>query len=457
MTARILVVDDQPLNVKLLEAKLTAEYYEVITACNGEEALAKAAEVVPDIVLLDVMMPGMDGYEVCEHIKVDPALMHIPVVMVTTLGDPADRIRGIDAGSDDFLSKPINDVALFARVRSLLRLKLALDELRLRDSTSLQFGDLEATDLTSDSGAGARILVVEDESHDREPIATVLSVENEVTCVTGAEDALTAIAQVFDLIIVSTYLKESDGLRLCSQIRSRDATRHVAILMLIDESDSERLAKGLDLGVNDYLYKPIDSNELIARTRGQIRHYRYQERLRSNYHRSVSMAMTDSLTGLYNRHYLDIYLSVSLERSRVDAKPLAVAIVDIDFFKAVNDTHGHPAGDQVLRELAARLEASVRATDMAARFGGEEFVLVMTETDMDTARTVTARLCKDIEASPFAGSIIQNGLTVTGSIGLAVTDGRDEKAEDLIKRADEALYEAKRGGRNQVVAAAAVA
>lgn len=331
MTARILVVDDQPLNVKLLEAKLTAEYYDVITACNGEDALAKAAEVVSDIILLDVMMPGMDGYEVCEHIKADPALMHIPVVMVTALGDPADRIRGIDAGADDFLSKPINDVALFARVRSLLRLKLALDELRLRDRTSLQLGDLEATDLTSDSGAGARILVVEDESYDRETIATVLSAENEVTCVTGAEDALTAVAQVFELIVISTYLKESDGLRLCSQIRSRDATRQVAILMLIDESDSERLAKGLDLGVNDYLYKPIDSNELIARTRGQIRHYRYQERLRGNYHRSVSMAVTDSLTGLYNRHYLDTYLSVSMERSRVDGKSLAVAIVDIDF------------------------------------------------------------------------------------------------------------------------------
>jgi two-component system cell cycle response regulator len=275
-----------------------------------------------------------------------------------------------------------------------------------------------------------------------------------VTCVTGAEEALTAIAQVFDLIVVSTYLKDSDGLRLCSQILSRDATRHVAILMLIDESDNERLAKGLDLGVNDYLYKPIDTNELTARTRGQIRHSRYQERLRGNYHCSVSMAVTDSLTGLYNRHYLDTYLSVSLERCRASAKPLSVAIIDIDYFKAVNDTHGHPAGDQVLRELAGRLEASVRATDMAARYGGEEFVLVMTETDMETAQAVTARVCRDIEASPFAGSMIQNGLTVTGSIGVATTNGHAETSVELLKRADDALYEAKRGGRNQVVVAA---
>ena len=453
MTARILVVDDQPLNVKLLEAKLTAEYYEVVSATGGAEALEKAAEVQPDIILLDVMMPGMDGYQVCERLKADPELSHIPVVMVTALGDPADRIRGIDVGADDFLSKPINDIALFARVRSLLRLKLTLDELRLRDDTSLQFGDLAATDLTSDCGTGARILVVEDESDDRDTIAQVLSEENAVTCVTGVEEALVAIAQVFDLIIVSTNLKDSDGLRLCSKIRSRDSTRHVAILMLIDESDSERLARGLDLGVNDYIYKPIDKNELIARTRGQIRHYRYQERLRSNYHRSVSMAVTDSLTGLYNRHYLDTYLSRLLARSLSDGKPLAVAIIDVDFFKAVNDTHGHPAGDQVLRELAERLEGSVRANDMAARFGGEEFVLVMSETDMETARTVTARLCRDIETTPFAGSMIENGLPVTASIGVAVADGRDETPEGLLGRADEALYEAKRGGRNQVVAA----
>ena len=127
----------------------------------------------------------------------------------------------------------------------------------------------------------------------------------------------------------------------------------------------------------------------------------------------------------------------------------------MDFFKAVNDTYGHPAGDQVLRELAVRLEASVRATDMAARLGGEEFILVMTETDMNTGQAVTARICRDIEVSPFAGSIILNGLPITGSIGVPVTDNRDETAEDLVKRADEALYEATRGGRNQVAAAAA--
>ena len=453
MSARILVVDDQPLNVKLLEAKLTAEYYDVVTAADGIEALEIAGNVRPDIILLDVMMPGMDGYEVCKHLKDDPELSHIPVVMVTALDAAADRIRGIDAGADDFLTKPINDVALFARVRSLLRMKLALDELRLRDNVSLQFGALDATNAGGDSDAGGRILVVENEPYDRRLIESVLADENQVTCVASSEEALAALTESFDLIIVSVELGEADGLRVCSHIRSRDETRHVSLLMLIDEAEDGKLAKGLDLGVNDYLYKPIDKNELMARARNQIRHHRYQERLRGTYQRTVSMAITDSLTGLYNRHYLDSHLAALLERSKGDGRPLAVAIIDIDFFKLVNDTHGHVTGDQVLRELAQRLENSIRASDLAARLGGEEFIIVMSDTNMDTARAITARLCRDIEAKPFAASLIEDGLKVTASIGVAVADNRDKTPDDLVKRADKALYEAKNNGRNQVIAA----
>ena len=453
MSARVLVVDDQPLNVKLLEAKLTAEYYDVVTAADGLEALRIAGDVRPDIILLDVMMPGIDGYEVCRRLKGDPELNHIPVVMVTALDAAADRIRGIDAGADDFLTKPINDVALFARVRSLLRMKLALDELRLRDNVSLQFGALDAAGADDDSGAGGRILVVENEPFDRQLIENVLADQHHVTCVASGEEAQAALTETFDLIIVSVDLGEADGLRVCSHLRSRDETRNVSLLMLIDEADDDKLAKGLDLGVNDYLYKPIDKNELLARARNQIRHHRYQERLRSTYQRSISMAITDSLTGLYNRHYLDSHLAAMLERSKGDGRPLAVAIIDIDFFKSVNDTHGHVAGDQVLRELARRLENSIRASDLAARLGGEEFVIVMSDTNMDTARAITARLCRDIEATPFAASLIENGLTVTASIGVAVADHRDATPDDLVKRADEALYEAKNNGRNQVIAA----
>src|SRR3954469_20174326 len=144
MSARVLVVDDVLPNVKLLAAKLTREYFDVITAFNGPEALERIKKEAPDIILLDVMMPGMDGFEVCSRIRSDPATMHIPIVMITALSDAADRVRGLEAGADDFLTKPVNDIALFARVRSLVRLKMMMDEWRLREQTSGQFDMLNA-------------------------------------------------------------------------------------------------------------------------------------------------------------------------------------------------------------------------------------------------------------------------------------------------------------------------
>ena len=139
MTARILVVDDTPANLRLLEAKLTAEYFEVVTATDGPSALELAASNAPDLILLDIMMPGIDGFEVAERLKSDPNTQHIPIVMVTALTEPTDRVRGLEAGADDFLSKPVNDVALFARVRSLTRLKVMMDELRIRHMATGRF------------------------------------------------------------------------------------------------------------------------------------------------------------------------------------------------------------------------------------------------------------------------------------------------------------------------------
>ena len=277
MTARILVVDDIPANVRLLEAKLTAEYFEVLTANDGFSALEAARAQAPDLILLDVMMPGMDGFEVAKRLKTDIKTRHIPIVMITALTDTADRVRGLEAGADDFLSKPVNDIALFARVRSLTRLKVMMDELRVRHATT---GQLDITDKapvgTEDDGRNGRILLVESEELLAEKLTEFLSTAgHDISRATGAAEALErSREQGMDLIIVSLHLAGEDGLRLCSQYRSQDETRHVPILLTLEEGDLEQLAKGLDLGVTDYLIRPIDQNELLARTRTQIRRRR---------------------------------------------------------------------------------------------------------------------------------------------------------------------------------------
>src|SRR5579863_3954185 len=163
MTARILIVDDNAPNVKLLEARLTAEYFDVLAASSGREALQICEDDLCDIVLLDVMMPGMDGLEVCRRIKGNPATAHLAVVLVTALDQPSDRLRGLVAGADDFLTKPIDEIALIARVRSLARLKVVLDDLRSRASTALALGMPDPFSAAlPDEGLGGRILLVDD-------------------------------------------------------------------------------------------------------------------------------------------------------------------------------------------------------------------------------------------------------------------------------------------------------
>lgn len=451
MSARVLVVDDVPPNVRILEAKLSSEYYQVFTASNGIEALEAVERDKPDIILLDVMMPGMDGFEVCRRLKADPDVSHIPVVMVTALSDAADRVQGLECGADDFLTKPVNDLALFSRVRSLVRLKMTMDELKLRRQTGERLGiTVTEADMEVD---GARVLVIDDTVSDARHIERHMGERFAMAYEANPEKAMVqAEANAPDLIIMSLDHRGVDPFRLTSSIRNTEATRQTPILLIGEETDVPRVAKALELGVTDYILRPIDGNELIARAKTQIRRKRYQEKLRETVETSIALSMTDPLTGLYNRRYLDQHLESAIQRNRSANKPLSLIIIDIDHFKPVNDTHGHAAGDRILQQFAERIERNVRAFDLASRFGGEEFVVVLPEADPGLAERVAERLCIAVAEAPFDTGEAVGAIDLTCSIGVATLLPGEERL-DLLKRADHALYEAKNSGRNRVVAA----
>jgi two-component system cell cycle response regulator len=303
MTARILVVDDVEPNVRLLEAKLTLEYYDVLSCNDGLTALKLASAEKPDIILLDVMMPGMDGFETCKRLKADPETRHIPVVLVTALDGREDRIKGLEAGADDFLTKPLDDVVLFARVRSLVRLKLIMDELREREESGRRLG--VSTDGAGRlRGSGGRVLIVDDNARQSAKIVEELSREHRPVVETDAGAALIASRGLIDLMIVNTVADGFDGLRLIAQVRSAEPTRHLPILAIVDAAERPRLVKALELGVNDILSRPIDSEELAARARTQIKRKRYADFLKQKLDYSLEMAVTDALTGLHNRRYM---------------------------------------------------------------------------------------------------------------------------------------------------------
>jgi two-component system cell cycle response regulator len=454
MTGRILVVDDIEANVRLLQAKLQAEYYDVLTAADGATALDVAARERPDLVLLDVMMPGMDGFETCRRLKEDTATRHIPVVLVTALDGRADRITGLEAGADEFLTKPIDDILLFARVKSLTRLKLVIDELRQREASGRRIGVIAGA-ASRLGGQGGRVLIVDDHERQAQRIYSELAIEHRPVVESDPEKAhLTARGPV-DLIIVNTTGRGFDGLRFAAQIRSDEATRHLPILGVIDPDDRPRLVRALDLGFNDILTRPIDPQELSARVRSQVRGKRYTDFLRNNLDHSLELAVTDQLTGLHNRRYMTGQLGALVTRAVRGGDPVSALMIDIDHFKKVNDNFGHDVGDEVLREFAVRLASNVRAIDLPCRYGGEEFVVIMPGTRLEDAGKIAERIRRHVAGSPFRLSGGAEPLSVTISIGVATTTGEGDSAEALLKRSDEAVYAAKAAGRNTVIAKAA--
>jgi two-component system cell cycle response regulator len=456
MTARILVVDDNASNRKLLEARLSAEYFDVLTATNGAEAIAICEKAMCDIVLLDIMMPEMDGFEVCRRLKSHVSTAHLPIVLVTALDSPADRVRGLEAGADDFVTKPIDEMQLIGRVRSLARLKVVIDELRNRANTTVALGMIApfATP-NSEDGRRGRLLLVDDRKSSSERLVQALAPHHAVTVEANAQEAMFRAAEDnVDVIVVSLGLANYDALRLCSQIRALERTRNLPILVIADLEDRPRILRGLELGINDWLSRPVDRNELLARVRTQLRQKRYADSLREKVQQSIELALFDSLTGLNNRRFLENHLPTMMENARIRRAPLTLMILDIDHFKRVNDTYGHDAGDEVLISFADRLRGIIRGGDLLCRLGGEEFVILMPGVNVAAAGRIAERARIAIEREQFPINKGARSISITASLGLA--ERRDDlDPHELYRRADRALYRSKAEGRNRVSADAA--
>ncbi|WP_343895157.1 PleD family two-component system response regulator [Craurococcus roseus] len=447
MSARVLVVDDIPVNRRLLEAKLAAEFFEVTMAASGAEALAVAAQWSPDVILLDVMMPEMDGFETCRALKANPGTAHIPVVMVTALIDRSERVRGLEAGADDFLSKPVDDVTLFARLRALLRVKQVQDAWRLRAEIARQLG-VEPPVTPEAAVAGSAVLVLADDAEAAE-VGSCLVADGAVPALVSrpeeAEAALTTGR--FDLAILCLPATGMEHLRFASRMKAQHATRDLPVLLVADPAQRDLVLRGFEIGASDYVLRPVDGNELRARARNQIRRRRYEERLRTDLDRSLELAVSDPLTGLRNRRFVQHHLEAALR-----AGDVAVMMIDVDRFKAINDGHGHAGGDKVLQEVAERLRSQLRAADVVARFGGEEFLVVLADAPPEEAVAIAERLRAALERTPIPTG--QGEVSVTVSVGLAITP-TGVSASEAIAAADVALYRAKSLGRNRVEVAPA--
>jgi two-component system, cell cycle response regulator len=447
MSARVLIVDDIEANRKLLHAKLSNEYFHVISACDGLEAIERAIAEEPDVILMDVMMPRLDGVDATRELKRDPRTEHIPIVLVTALNERADRLRGLGAGADDFLTKPVNDLLLLSRVRALTKFKLVADELRKREASGRRIGVIESG-ASGRANDPARILVVDENERQAKRICRYLEPLHRPLSL-GDASQLGIVSSMVDLLIVSLENQELDGLRLCAYLRSIESTRDLPILVVADPTDEKRAVRALDLGASDIVLRPIDSEELNARVKTQVRKKRYLDALRARLDQSMELAVTDQLTGLHNRRYMRNQLDQMLKRANMGGPSVSILIADLDHFKRINDVYGHNVGDEVLREFSRRLRDNIRPMDLACRWGGEEFVVIMPDTPSPQAQAAGDRLRQIVSETPIVTASGEH-LRVTMSGGVSVSAGSQETVDSLVKRADDALYRAKSAGRDRV-------
>jgi len=450
---RILIVDDEPVNIKVLEAKLPSREYEVIKAYSGMEALKKVSEIPPDVILLDIMMPEMDGYEVTRRLKRDPGTRHIPIIVVTALTDTKDKLTALEAGAEEFISKPVNSTELIARINSMLRLKRYREQLDIRshseESFSCHLSQEEPDKLSSDLPL---VLLVEDNESDSKLIRSYLHGQpyRVVVVENGEEAIIRAKREKVDLILLDILLPGMDGFEVCRSLKEMEQTKNVQVIIITGLSDLEDKIRGIELGSDDFLVKPVNGREITGRINILLKKKKHMDTLCANYENAMNSAIIDGLTGLYNHLYFKRFLHFEVKRSLRHSYPVSLIMIDVDNFKHHNDTLGHLVGDMILKEIGHVIRDNIREMDLAFRYGGDELAAVLPYCDRKNALDVVDRIRNALASHAFSDKVPLPTGSVTLSIGIAISPSDATTVEELIEKADQMLYRAKNEGKDRI-------
>lgn len=458
MSGRILIVDPDIESRMALRAGLMDGFFDVdiLPDVHAPDALTRAAK--SDMVLLrgDFGSAGA-ATAFCRSLKMSSRTNHIPVLMLAR--DSRSAAAAFDAGADDAMTNPRNQGELLARVRGLIRMKLGREDLFLGDSPvgdlrNAQGGDDTAADDTPNDGREIILVDLGDDKSGSWDPSVVHAVDFSVIHVTDEASAQLALAEggaAAVLLRASGTGSLHRALRYVARLRTAVETRNMPAILIIDNNDVPTAGLGLDLGASDFVTTDVSSEELIARIHAQLARQRKSDQLRASLRSGLELALIDPLTRLHNRRYATVHAPKLMERSHTMGQPFAVMMLDLDNFKAINDTHGHPVGDRVLEEVSSRVLGTIRGTDLVARYGGEEFLIAMPDADEAAAARVGERIRAAVCGAPVVSPSSGVHVPVTVSIGVAVCRPSDgEMFTDLVSRADKALYRSKLEGRNCV-------
>jgi two-component system cell cycle response regulator len=450
---RVLIVDDEPIVVDFLATQLHNAGWETVKASGGEEAIRAAREAPPDLILMDVLMPGINGYEATRRLKADQRTAGIPIILVTGLNGIEDTLSGLDAGADEFLSKPVSTAELIVRIRNMLRLKQYEEQLSRRPLPAIDPAGGQALESAA-AGASqpSRILLLQRAGGGEGGVRRHLEeMGYRVALSENVEDEMLAVRQgAADLVVLDAAHFGSDGLEMCRRLKENSATRRIPLMVIAGQGDPEGRIHYLSLGAEDLLPPPVDHRELAARVARLLRQKAHLDTLQSRYQAALLASNNDGLTGLFNNAYFKRILDLEVKRSQRKNHPTSLVMLDLDDFKSMNDTRGHAAGDLILSEVGRRIRSSIREIDLPARFGGEEFAVVLPYTDRAGAVVVAERIRDALASQEFAIGIPVSAVRITASIGVATCPEHATQAEDLIRLADTLLYRAKMQGKNKV-------
>ncbi|WP_299880116.1 diguanylate cyclase [uncultured Sulfitobacter sp.] len=460
MQGKILIVDAIATNRIVLKVKLASAFYEVLQAGTMADALEIARDRTPDLILSALCLPDGCAGKLSAALRAAPDTEVVPVIAIAAHPDNAARLSALQRGVQDVLHKPVDDTLLLGRVRSVIRAHNAAAEWQVRGDASRVLGLAEPEQAFEPKGHC--ILVGQDSALLQKWAARLRpTLRARLTLVSTAEATRHAAAQsevdVFVLALPRDPAMALNQLRLIAELRAHASTRHAGVLVLQTQPDPALGAQALDLGADDLMSEGFDAAELALRFRALLRAKRMQAQLRASVRTGLQAAVFDPLTGLHNRRYAMPHLNEMAEHADNTGHSFAVLAADLDHFKRVNDLYGHASGDAVLVEVAARLRAALRSSDMVSRIGGEEFMVVMPATTLNEARRAAMRICDVVAARPIRVPGHPDPINVTISIGMAYADPANPASdnvpltgESLLDRADKALYAAKGRGRNQV-------
>ena len=439
---RILIVDDEPLNVKLLSAILSSDRYEIIKAFNGEQALKKVYDESPDIIILDIMMPDIDGFEITRKLKNEHTTRDIPIILITASNAADYKVIGQEAGADEFLNKPIKSLELKSRVKSLIHTKNYLDELALlrqNDSDNPSF----SRKIFFEENERKSVLLVSDDEDNAKLVKMFLKGQTYkvVNTKTTQEAIELSDKNQVDLILLDVMQNAEESLETYYQLKEKEQTANIQILVISDSAYLEKNNEHFELWADDFLIKPINVHEIRLRVKALLTKKTYLDKLSAGAKDGVKTAITDGLSGLANYAYFKFFFEHEIKRSLRDNQSVALLMFDLTGKNQNEFGTGSTAaiGEKLLKKVGMLIREKIRDIDLGARLKESKFAIVLANTNQNGAEIVAERLQGLIQRqlSPDIDTELEQERL---HFGIAVYPSDGETMDRLISEAEKDMH-----------------